>query len=709
MNKIRKTVKDFEFYYLAELTRQKIKPLSRWEKELPEKACHWLKYNGIYVEKIPRKTLSGKDVVETIFSKSTNYLDFYQRRFSHTLINKRAENQRLEGFLFGYPSCCVEKFIHHPYFANNFSRAEQSLLFHWACTDCRSTKDLIPYYKKVFNDVSEWYNHEFRKIPFSRQFQKSIYMAMAAILFELGIVSAQSPADSLHYIQLPGDLNKNGLSYAEEIYLGAYEEYHITHDCQLFAKTFMNIIDSLPDTIQTDRAYRIDHMMRGVIQCPKCGLNVNMGYVSIINPLRNLQMDIPYMGLHFMDKGFFSYGSDEDYQRINIDTLKKIIYPYDPEHCLLVEGDKDSDGLTDSEEDSLWTAYTAEHADFNDDGVPDGYGIAEELIRLFSKLKEQPDGMHSSIEFIPVWGSEICQVCGSIQNMGSIKITNPENKRTLNMPFVGLHAMAHGSFAYNGTVHQNQRIDVIELYRTMKTHILIVNGDTDNDGLKDYEEEYFNFDLNIADSNNDGIPDGMELAIAFAGMIESLPTEPKEFEPWVEYLGMDGIHLCSVCGEEIPMGVMKIHNPAINSLPLEFSNYAFHFLRKGSFACDGADENRINPIILSNFIGIPTVIHADQQTSVPEHFELKQNYPNPFNPQTVIPYYLSKQSRVSLKIYNICGQEVKILVDEVQTSGNKSVSWDGTNMDNRLVNSGFYIYKLTVDGVSLHRKMLLIK
>ena len=709
MNKIRRTIKDFEFYYLAELTRQKIKPLSRWEKELPEKACHWLKHNGFSVEKIPRKTLSGKDVVETIFSKSANYLDFYQRRFSHTLINKRAENQRLEGFLFGYPSCCVEKFIHHPYFVNNLSRAEQSLLFHWACTDCRSTNDLIPYYQKVFNDVSEWYNHEFRKIPFSRHFQKSIYMAMAAILFGFGMVSAQSPADSIHYIQLPGDLNKNGLSYAEEIYLGAYEEYHITHDCQLFAKTFMNIIDSLPDTIQTDRAYRIDHMMRGVIQCPKCGLNVNMGYVSIINPLRNLQMDIPYMGLHFMDKGFFSYGSDEDNQRIDIDTLKKIIYPYDPEHCLLVEGDKDSDGLTDSEEDSLWMAYTAEHADFNNDGVPDGYGIAEELIRLFPKLKEQPDGMHSSIEFIPVWGSEICQVCGSIQNMGSIKITNPENKRTFNMPFIGLHAMAHGSFAYNGTVHQNQRIDVIELYRTMKTHILIVNGDTDNDGLKDSEEEYFNFDLNIADSNNDGILDGMELAIAFAGTIESLPTEPKEFEPWVEYLGMDGIHLCSVCGDEIPMGVMKIHNPAINSLPLEFSNYAFHFLRKGSFACEGADENRINPILLSNFIGIPTVIHADQQTSVPEHFELKQNYPNPFNPQTVIPYYLPKQSRVSLKIYNICGQEVKILVDEVQASGNKSISWDGTNMDNRLVNSGFYIYKLTVDGVSLYRKMLLIK
>jgi hypothetical protein len=293
--------------------------------------------------------------------------------------------------------------------------------------------------------------------------------------------------------------------------------------------------------------------------------------------------------------------------------------------------------------------------------------------------------------------------------MGSIEITNPENKRTCHIPFIGLHAMAHGSFAYDGTVHQKERIYVIELYRTMKTHMLIVNDDTDNDGLKDSEEEYFNFDSNKADSNNDGIPDGMELALAFADTIESLPTVPKELEPWVEHLGMDGIHLCSVCGDKIPMGVMKIHNPAINSLPMEFSNYAFHFLRKGSFACEGADENRINPIQLSEYIGVPTVIYADQQTSVPEHIELKQNHPNPFNLQTVITYYLSKQSRVSLKIYNICGQEVKILVDEVQASGNKSVSWDGTTMDNRLASSGFYIYELTADGVSLYRKMLLIK
>ncbi len=712
MNKHKRTIEDFEFYYLVELTRQRIKPLSRWEKALPPKASHWLKHNGLFVEKIPRMTLSGKEAVETIFSRSANYLDFYQRRFSHTFMNRSAENQRLEGFLFGYPSCCVEQFIDHPYSTNSLGRAEQSLLFHWACNNCRSTDNLIPYYQKVYKDVSEWYNQEFPKKQLSRPYQKALYKAAAVLLFGVGILSAQNPADSLHYIQLPDDVNKNGLSYAEEIYLGAYEEYHISHDCQLFAKFLKSIIDSLPDTIQTDRAYQINHMMRGVIQCPKCGLNVNMGYVEVVNPLRNLQMNIPYMGLHFMEKGFFSYGSDEDYQRIDIDTLKKIIYPYDPNHCLVAEGDKDGDGLTDAEEDSLWMAYTAEHPDFNLNGVPDGAEIAEELIRLFPKLKEQPDGMHSSVEFKPVWGSEVCQICGSIQNMGYIEITNPENNRIHQIPYISLHAMAHGSFAYNGTVHQNQRIDVVKLYRSMKTHLLIINDDADNDGLKDSEEEYFDFDLNKPDSNDDGVPDGMELAKAFAETIQSLPTEPKEFEPWVEYLGMDGIHLCSVCGDEIPMGVMKIHNPTINSLPLEFSNYAFHFLKKGSFACEGADVNRIDPILLSNFIGVLTVSHAHHHTAIPEYFELKQNYPNPFNPSTTIEFNLPKTSQVSLKIFNILGEEVATLVSDRLTAGSYSYEWSRPAG----MASGVFLYRLSVGSLSGEaegfvetRKMILMR
>ena len=52
MYKIQRNVKDFEFYYLLELTRLKIKPLSRWEKLLPEQSHHWLRRHGLYRVKI---------------------------------------------------------------------------------------------------------------------------------------------------------------------------------------------------------------------------------------------------------------------------------------------------------------------------------------------------------------------------------------------------------------------------------------------------------------------------------------------------------------------------------------------------------------------------------------------------------------------------------------------------------------------------------
>jgi hypothetical protein len=177
----------------------------------------------------------------------------------------------------------------------------------------------------------------------------------------------------------------------------------------------------------------------------------------------------------------------------------------------------------------------------------------------------------------------------------------------------------------------------------------------------------------------------------------------------VEYLDMDGVQLCAVCGKEIPMGVIKIYNPLINTLPMEFSYYAFHFLEKGSFACEGAEICRIDPKKLSDFLDFPVGIHIDPKTSLPEKFQLRQNYPNPFNPQTVISYFLSERSEVSLKIYNICGQEIKTLVNHIETAGNKYVIWDGTSSDNRDVSSGVYLYKLTVNGVSQIRKMFFSK
>ena len=81
--------------------------------------------------------------------------------------------------------------------------------------------------------------------------------------------------------------------------------------------------------------------------------------------------------------------------------------------------------------------------------------------------------------------------------------------------------------------------------------------------------------------------------------------------------------------------------------------------------------------------------------SMPKQFSLDQNYPNPFNPVTIIKYSLPTDSRVTLKIFNLLGQVVSVLKDEVQNVGYKSVEWNSSN-----VSSGVYFYRLEATSIS---------
>jgi|WetSurMetagenome_2_1015567.scaffolds.fasta_scaffold67667_2 photosystem II stability/assembly factor-like uncharacterized protein len=90
--------------------------------------------------------------------------------------------------------------------------------------------------------------------------------------------------------------------------------------------------------------------------------------------------------------------------------------------------------------------------------------------------------------------------------------------------------------------------------------------------------------------------------------------------------------------------------------------------------------------------------------NIPGEFKLYQNYPNPFNPGTVIGYSLLKNSFVTLKIYDILGKEIAILVDEKLKSGKYEVTFDGSRLS-----SGIYFYKLVAGNFSETKKMLMIK
>lgn len=115
--------------------------------------------------------------------------------------------------------------------------------------------------------------------------------------------------------------------------------------------------------------------------------------------------------------------------------------------------------------------------------------------------------------------------------------------------------------------------------------------------------------------------------------------------------------------------------------------------------------------VYSNIAEVTTLTSLRMEyAGIPENYEVFQNYPNPFNPSTVIRYGLPEISNVKLMIYNILGEEVVGLLNEVQDAGYYEISWDAGNLT-----SGMYIYIIDAKSLSQDksfreiRKMLLVK
>jgi len=99
---------------------------------------------------------------------------------------------------------------------------------------------------------------------------------------------------------------------------------------------------------------------------------------------------------------------------------------------------------------------------------------------------------------------------------------------------------------------------------------------------------------------------------------------------------------------------------------------------------------------------------------LPTVYELNQNYPNPFNPSTTIRYALPFNSQVSLEIFNVLGQRVRVLVSDNQIAGYFETRWDGRNDFGSAAASGVYVYRMVARGSNGEsfvqtRKMLFVR
>ena len=120
-------------------------------------------------------------------------------------------------------------------------------------------------------------------------------------------------------------------------------------------------------------------------------------------------------------------------------------------------------------------------------------------------------------------------------------------------------------------------------------------------------------------------------------------------------------------------------------------------------AQEGAELARINTWLETGTdpgaVGVKEV-----KGSVPFEFKLSQNYPNPFNPETKIEYSVPKSAFVTLKVYNLLGQEVATLFSGNQKTGNYEATFNGANLA-----SGVYMYRLQSDNVTITKKFVLMK
>ena len=155
-------------------------------------------------------------------------------------------------------------------------------------------------------------------------------------------------------------------------------------------------------------------------------------------------------------------------------------------------------------------------------------------------------------------------------------------------------------------------------------------------------------------------------------------------------------------------GASSLTIDTIEILPLFGStDYVFIPLVGGSAGID-YDPIWGGPLIISG-----TAVVEQIPGELPSSFQLNQNFPNPFNPSTTISFDLPTRSKVTLKVFNLLGQEVSTLIDKDLPANSYKVEWDGRSESGAPVASGIYFYKLIAETDNNEfvetKKMMLLK
>ena len=198
-------------------------------------------------------------------------------------------------------------------------------------------------------------------------------------------------------------------------------------------------------------------------------------------------------------------------------------------------------------------------------------------------------------------------------------------------------------------------------------------------------------------------------------------NQPQPTTPWaVQYWDGEWVTLMDGIGGSFEEGLMGVDTDAESiwqtDTPIQTTKFrlavwsdgidplfSYHIRGRGGSTLNWDQTEDEFKCILLQYKDLDTAVEIDDAV-LPEEFSLHQNYPNPFNPQTNITFNLAKSGHVRLAVYNIRGQEVAVLLDEVRPNGNHNVTFDASKFT-----SGIYYYKLKTNQGVQTKKMLLVK
>lgn len=209
--------------------------------------------------------------------------------------------------------------------------------------------------------------------------------------------------------------------------------------------------------------------------------------------------------------------------------------------------------------------------------------------------------------------------------------------------------------------------------------------------------------------------EGTQLGGSLYTLFASQPTDSLLYDPWYEIGAtggnfLDGVDLLDDCvvdmigggaaGESYNIGYHR-ELPAGNKIVfLAFDPLSIN--SRPAYYWYGFSESSPQVEMLKWFGA--DIVGVNESGTLPEAYSLSQNYPNPFNPTTVISYSVSERADVTLKVFNLLGQEVAQLVSEVKNVGTHEVSFNASNLT-----SGVYFYTINAGAFNSTRKMILVK